>query len=237
MSLIEQLMLMVDSSQLAPVTALLLGIVTSISPCPLASNIAAVAYISRKLTRLRDTLVTAILYTLGRVFTYSILGVLLVTIGLKATEVALPLQSWSNILMGPVLILGGLILADLLPLRFPSGSTFMERLRVKAGESGPLGSFLLGALLALAFCPYSAVFFFALLIPLSLKTTGGVLLPPIFGIGTAMPVVVFALMLSLGYSSVERLVKQVTAVEIVLRKITAFIFIVVGLYYLHSSVV
>lgn len=237
MSLVEQVLSVVDSSQLAPVTALLLGIVTSISPCPLASNIAAIAYISRKMTRLRDTLLAATLYALGRVFTYSILGVLFVTIGLKASEVAIPLQSWGNSLMGPVLILGGLVLADLLPLRLPSGSTFMERLRFKAEAAGSLGSFLLGALLALAFCPYSAAFFFALLIPLSLKTTGGILLPPIFGVGTALPVVVFALMLSLGYSSVERLVKQVTAVEIVLRKITAFIFIVVGLYYLHLSVV
>ena len=236
MSLVEQVLLMVDSTQVAPVTAFLLGLVTSISPCPLASNIAAIAYISRNMTRPRDTFVAASLYTLGRVFTYSILGVLLVTIGLKASEVALPLQSWGNSLMGPILILGGLVLADLLPLGLPSGSTFMERLRLKAGESGTLGSFLLGALLALAFCPYSAVFFFALLIPLSLKTTGGVLLPPIFGVGTALPVAVFALILSLGYSSVERIVKQVTSVEIVLRKITAFIFIVVGLYYLHSSV-
>jgi cytochrome c-type biogenesis protein len=210
-------------------TALWLGILTSISPCPLATNIAAISYISRGIEAPRGVFVTGLLYTLGRMLTYLALGALLVASVLSIPQLSAFLQTFMNKLLGPILILVGMFLVGLLELRFQTaagGQRAQDRIR----GWGPAGTIVLGMLFALSFCPVSAALFFGSLIPLSISHQSSVLLPSIYGIGTALPVFLFAVLLALGARSVSRTFQWLTAIERWGRPVTGGIFIAVGIY-------
>jgi len=219
------------NSNIPIVSALFLGLITAISPCPLATNIAAVAYISQKVTDRKYAIITGALYTLGRVFSYSLLGVLIISVGLEIPGVALFLQSAGERVLGPILIVVGLLMLFIDKLSLGKGSGRLAALGGKVANWGMLGGFLLGVLFALAFCPYSAVLYFGVLIPLALKSTGGIALPAIFAIGTGLPVLIFGTLLSLGVSGVSTWLNAISRVERIIRIIVAVVFIGVGVYY------
>jgi len=212
-------------------SALFLGLLTATSPCPMATNIAAIAYVSRRATDRRYTVMTGILYTLGRMLSYSILGVLIIVAGLEIPGVASFLQDFGERVLGPLLITVGVIMLNVDRLSFSPGGGKLSLIAERVAGWGAIGGFLLGALFALAFCPYSAVLFFGVLIPLSLKSNGGVILPAVFAFGTGLPVLVFGTLLSVGVARVSRWLNLVTRVEKVIRKIVSIIFIGVGTYY------
>jgi len=220
-----------ESLDIPVLSALLLGLLTAISPCPMATNIAAVAYVSRRATERRYAVMAGILYTLGRILSYSILGVLIIVAGLEIPGVASFLQDFGEQILGPLLIVVGLIMLNIGRLPFDLGSGKLSSIGVKVADWGMIGGFLLGALFALAFCPYSAVLFFGLLIPLALKSTGGVALPAVFAIGTGLPVLVFGILLSAGIARVSIWLNVVTRAEKIIRIIVSIIFIGVGIYY------
>ena len=219
-------------------SALWLGILTSISPCPLATNIAAVSFLSRKIEHPRMVLWSGFAYTLGRMTAYVIIGVILVSslIGIPAT--ANFLQRYMNKILGPVLVFVGLFLLDVLKLNFfdfsISGSSERQN---KLAEMGIFGSFALGAIFALSFCPISAALFFGSLIPLALNNNFGIAFPFIYGIGTGLPVVIFAIGITLGVQSISHWFNKVTKLEIYMRKVTGIIFILVGIYFLWSHII
>jgi cytochrome c biogenesis protein CcdA len=212
-------------------TALWLGVLTSISPCPLATNIAAISFVARGVGSTRRVLATGILYTIGRTFTYLILGALLVASLLSIPEVAMFLQIYMNKALGPLLLVVGLILLDVIPLRF-STSMGGEKLQRWAESAGIWGSLPLGMVFALAFCPVSAALFFGSLIPLALDAGSSVTLPSLYGIGTGLPVFVFALLLGLGAQWVGKAFNKLTQIEKWARRVTAGIFIAVGVYFI-----
>ncbi|MCJ7791897.1 MAG: sulfite exporter TauE/SafE family protein, partial [Dehalococcoidia bacterium] len=146
-------------------SALLLGLITAISPCPLATNIAALAYVSRRVTERRYAVITGALYTLGRMFSYSIIGVLIIVVGLEIPGVATFLQDFGEQILGPLLIVVGVIMLSINRMPFSLGGGRLSSIGGKIANWGMIGGFLLGALFALAFCPYSAVLFFGVLIP------------------------------------------------------------------------
>jgi cytochrome c-type biogenesis protein len=219
-------------------SALWLGILTSISPCPLATNIAAVSFLSRKIEHPRMVLWSGFAYTLGRMTAYVIIGVILISslIGIPAT--ANFLQRYMNKILGPVLIFVGLFLLDVLKLNFfdfsISGSSERQN---KLAEMGIFGSFALGAIFALSFCPISAALFFGSLIPLALNNNFGIAFPFIYGIGTGLPVVIFAIGITLGVQSISHWFNKVTKLEIYMRKVTGIIFILVGIYFLWFHII
>ena len=217
-------------------SALWLGILTSISPCPLATNIAAVSFLSRKIEHPRMVLWSGFAYTLGRMTAYVIIGVILISsfAGIPAT--ANFLQKYMNKILGPVLIVVGLFLLDILKLNFLDFSISSER-QNKLAKMGILGSFLLGAIFALSFCPISAALFFGSLIPLALNNNFGIAFPFIYGIGTGLPVVIFAIGITLGVHSIAHWFNKVTKLEIYMRKVTGVIFILVGIYFLWSHII
>ncbi len=217
-------------------TALWLGILTSISPCPLATNIAAVSYLAKKIEHPRAVLIAGIFYTLGRMVLYAILGTAIIASFLNVPTVAQFLQKYINRILGPVLIAVGLFLLDVLKLKISTFSISTERQNTLA-EAGIKGAFALGFLFALSFCPISAALFFGSLIPLSLKNTGGALLPLVYGLGTGLPVLVFAVFISLGVLTVEKLVHNFGRVEYYSKKVTGIIFILAGLYFIWFYVV
>jgi len=211
-------------------SAIWLGILTSVSPCPLASNIAAVSFISRKVTQRNTVLLSGILYTLGRSLTYIVLGVLIVKTLIDVPLLSDFLQRYVNKILGIVLILVGMVLLDLLriPLSIPSVS---ENIAEKLVDKGALGSLPLGILFALAFCPVSAALFFGGLIPIAVKAQSGIGLPLIYGIGTGLPVLLFAFVIATGARYIDNLYHRITRVEFYTKKVTGIIFILVGIYY------
>jgi cytochrome c biogenesis protein CcdA len=211
-------------------SAIWLGILTSVSPCPLASNIAAVSFISRKATQRNTVFLSGILYTLGRSLTYIVLGVLIVKTLVDVPILSDFLQRYINKILGIVLILIGMVLLELLriPLSLPPVS---EDIAKKLVDKGALGSLPLGILFALAFCPVSAALFFGGLIPIAVKAQSGITLPMIYGIGTGLPVLLFAFVIATGTGYINNLYHRITRVEFYTKKGTGVIFVVVGIYY------
>ena len=211
-------------------SALFLGLITAISPCPMATNIVALAYVSRRVKERRYAVITGTLYTLGRMFSYSILGVIIIVAGLGVPGVASFLQDFGEQVLGSLLIVIGVIMLSINRMPFGLGGGKLSSIGGKVADWGMIGGFLLGALFALAFCPYSAVLFFGVLIPLALKSAGGVTLPAVYAIGTGLPVLVFGVLISAGVARVSTWLNAVTRAEKIIRVAVSITFIGVGTY-------
>ena len=218
-------------SNIPVLTALLLGLVTAIAPCPMATNIAAVAYITRNVKDRKYAVITGSLYTLGRMFSYSVLGILIIVVGLEIPWLSGAIQDVGEKVLGPLLIVVGLLMLFIDRLSLGRGGNTLASLGSKVAGWGMIGGFLLGVIFALAFCPYSAVLFFGALIPVALKSSGGVALPAVFAIGTGLPVLIFGTLLSLGVAGVANWLNALTRAERVIRIVVSLIFIGVGIYY------
>lgn len=211
-------------------TAFLIGILTSISPCPLATNITAIAFISKDIKTPKHTLLNGLFYTLGRGISYTLLA-LLMYFGLSTFQVSRIFQGWGDKVLGPILILLGLIMLDVIKLNFNSQNKQIEKIKTWLTKRGYLGALLLGMLFALAFCPYSGVLFFGILTPLILSSRESVLLAPMFALGTGLPVVIFSFIIAFSIQKMSRAFAIVAKVERVTRIIVSAIFLLVGLYY------
>lgn len=214
---------------LALATALWQGVLTSISPCPLATNIAAISYIGRKVSQPRLVLAAGLLYTLGRMLAYVVLGALIVAGLLAMSATSQALQKYMYLALGPLLIIVGMFLLELLSFGVHSAG-MSERLQARVDRAGIWGAGLLGIIFALTFCPISAALFFLGLIPLAVERHSPLLLPAVFGVGTALPVVVFAVLIALGAQQVGRAFNKLAAFELWARRITGAVFILVGIY-------
>jgi cytochrome c-type biogenesis protein len=224
-----------DEILFTSLSALWLGILTSISPCPLATNIAAITYIARDVDNPRRVLFGGMLYTAGRTMAYVVLAVLLVASLLSAPLVSHFLQKYMNKILGPVLILVGMFLLDLIHIGWTGGGP-SEGLKRRAGRMGMWGAGLLGFGFALSFCPISAALYFGSLLPLALESNSRVVLPMLYGIGTALPVVVFAVIIAVSANSLGRFFNCITRVERWARIITGIVFIGVGIYFVLDTI-
>jgi cytochrome c-type biogenesis protein len=214
--------------------ALWLGILTAVSPCPLATNMAALSFVARQAASPRRVLQSGAAYTLVRILSYTILAALLVSGLLTAPGVSFFLQKHLNQLMGPLMVLTGAALLDWLPL--PSfGVGGSDRIR-KWGEGGTWGAFALGMLFALAFCPVSAALFFMGLVPLALKADSRILLPSLYGLGTALPVAVLAAAVSAGVKKAAGVFNRMTAFEKWMRLATGWLFLILGVYWTFTRI-
>lgn len=212
--------------------AFALGLLTAIAPCPLATNVTATAYIAKTITDKKKVLLSGLLYTLGRVFSYTIIGAI-IYFGASKFQIAKLFQGNGEKYIGFVLIIIGLIMLDVIKLNFIKGGNFTDRLSEKFKSKGLLGSFLLGALFALAFCPYSGALFFAMLIPMTLSADAGLALPVVFSFGTGLPVILFAFVIAFSMEKLGIYFKAITKVEKVMRFLAGLVFILTGLYYIN----
>jgi cytochrome c biogenesis protein CcdA len=218
-----------DPFWLAAGSAVWLGVLTSISPCPLATNIAAVSYVGRQVGSARATLAAGVLYTVGRTLTYVALGAAAVWSLMSMVAVSSFLQGTFPRLIGPLLIVLGLLLLGIVELSLP-GVGVSERLKRWVDDSGVWGAGPLGIAFALSFCPVSAGLFFGGLVPLATEHGSPLLLPAAFGVGSAVPVVAFAVLLAAGVGWLGSALERVQAVERWARPATAVVLIVVGVY-------
>ena len=218
-----------SESILAVMTAAWLGFLCSISPCPLATNIAAISFVSRKVGKVGAVLGAGVLYTLGRTVAYAVIGILLIGGLSAAPEMSHLLQKYMNLLMGPLLILVAMVLLDMLKLRIPSTFGMGNAMQKMVEKAGVFGAFLLGSLFALSFCPSSAALFFGSLLPLAIKMESGFVLPGIFGIATGLPVLLFAFLLAFSANKVGQAYNRLAKLECWAQRITGGIFLLLGI--------
>ena len=219
-----------DNSQYSFLTAIILGLMTAISPCPLATNISAIGFISRNIENRRRVFINGLVYTLGRAISYTGLA-LIIFLGASKMHVSMIFQGWGERLLGPVLILVGLLMLDIIKIKLPGFSGLTN----KIGENGKesyWSTLLLGMVFALAFCPYSGVLYFVMLIPMTVTSVGGLYLPVLFAIATGLPVIIFAWLLAYAVGNVGKLYNRIKLFELWFRRVVSVIFIAVGIYYI-----
>jgi Cytochrome c biogenesis protein len=227
----EWLQSILDNSTIPAVTALVLGLLTAVSPCPLATNIAAIGYIGKDIDNRRRIFMNGILYTAGRVLAYSVLGIVLIMLirkGSETFEIQKVLGKWGELLLPPALIIIGLLMLFGDKLKLPgTGSLALKGERLR----GAWGSLLLGMLFAMAFCPSSAILYFGMLIPMSAAESGGYLLPVIYAAATGLPVIVVAWILAFSVAGIGRFYNSMRVFQKWFNIVVASIFILVGIYY------
>ena len=228
--LLHQLM---SNSSLPIATAFLLGLMTAISPCPLATNITAIGFISKDVENRKKVFINGLVYTLGRAFSYTLLAAI-IYIGADQFKVSGWFQQYGEKIIGPFLVLFGLLMLDVLRIKFPEISKLTRRYQEK-GTSNYWEVLFLGILFALAFCPYSGVLYFGMLIPMTVSSASGLYLPVVFAIATGIPVIIFAWLLAYTVSGVGKLYNRIKTFEIWFRRIISVLFIGVGLYYIITS--
>lgn len=226
----EVLQALLDNSSIPILSAFVLGLMTAISPCPLATNITATAFISKNIVNKRKVFWSGLVYALGRAFSYTIIGLILF-FGASKFKIAFFFNQNGEKYLGPLMILLGLIMLNIIKLKFLNTSSFSDKLSDRFKDKGLLGSFLIGVVFALAFCPYSGALFFGMLIPMSISNAEGLYLPIIFALGTGLPVMLFTYLLAFAADKVGLFYNRITKIEKLMRKIAGIVFIITGIYY------
>lgn len=220
---------LMSNSSLPILSAFVLGLMTAISPCPLATNITAIGFISKDVEHQRKVFFNGLIYTLGRALSYTLLAVI-IFIGADQFKVSGWFQQYGEKILGPLLIIIGLFMLDVLKIKFPGFSSFSKRFQ-ENGTSNYWEVLLLGVVFALAFCPYSGVLYFGMLIPMTISSASGLYLPIIFALATGIPVIIFAWLLAYTVSGVGKLYHRLKTFEIWFRRIISIVFIGIGIYY------
>ena len=219
-----------ENSQYSVVTALILGLMTAISPCPLATNITAIGFIGRDIDNRKRVFVYGLIYTLGRAISYTGLALILY-FGASQMNISRLFQGWGEKMLAPLLIIIGLFMLDILKIKLP-GFAGLTELIGNEGKGSIWSALLLGVVFALAFCPSSGVLYFAILIPMTIASASGLYLPIVFALATGLPVIIFAWLLAYSIGSVGRLYKHIKTFELWFRRLVAVLFIGIGIYYL-----
>ena len=225
----ELLQTFLENSELPLLSAFVLGLMTAISPCPLATNITAIGYVSKDITHQRKVFYSGLVYTLGRGISYVSIG-LLFYFGAGQVELSRFFQKWGEKMLGPLLIVIGLFMLGVLTLKIPGIAWLTEKMENKA-KSSFWSVLLLGIVFALAFCPYSGVLYFGMLIPMTISSAEGLYLPLVFALGTGIPVIIFAWLIAFSLGSIGNLYNRIKNFEKWFRYIVAILFIGAGVYY------
>jgi len=217
-----------SNSSVPFVSALVLGLLTAISPCPMATNITAIGFIGKDLANRNRVFYNGLMYTLGRTVSYTVLALILF-FGADQFRISGVFQQYGEKIIGPVLIVIGIFMLGIIRLNFPAFSRLSERFQNRSTFNF-WDVFLLGVIFALAFCPYSGVLYFGMLIPLTVSTSG-LHLPVVFAIATGIPVILFAWVIAYTISGMGNLYKKIKSFEFWFRKVVAVLFIGIGVYY------
>lgn len=221
---------LLENSTLPFATAFFLGLLTAISPCPLATNITAIGYIGREIENKNVVFLNGLVYTLGRAVTYTAIA-LVIYIGADQFKISGLFQRYGEKVLGPLLVVLGLFMLDIFKIRIPGISGIFQRIREKETRNY-WDVLLIGILFALAFCPYSGVLYFGMLVPMTISSASGLYLPVIFAIATGIPVILFAWLLAYTVAGVGKLYNRLKVFELWFRRIIAVLFIGVGIYYI-----
>ncbi len=211
-------------------SALILGLMTAISPCPLATNITAIGFISKDIENKKRIFLNGLLYTLGRAISYTTLGVL-IYFGASTFHVAKLFGIYGEKILGPLLVIIGILMLGFIKIKFPGLTKLTSSIENKSKSGSSWSVLLLGIVFALAFCPYSGVLYFGMLIPITISSASGLYLPVVFAVATGLPVILIAWLLAFSLSSIGGFYKKLKVFEKWFRYVVAILFIGVGLYY------
>jgi cytochrome c biogenesis protein CcdA len=220
---------LLDSSSMPWLTALLLGLMTAISPCPLATNITAIGFISKDLEDRNRVFFNGLFYTLGRAFSYTLIP-LIIYFGADQFKFSGFFQRYGEKIIGPLLLLIGIFMLDIIRINFPGLGRLSEKME-KRKSWRFIDAILLGIVFALAFCPYSGVLYFGMLVPLTISSASGLYLPVLFAIATGIPVIIIAWVLAYTVSGIGAVYSRIKIFEFWFRRIIATLFIIVGIWY------
>ena len=223
---------LLDNSSVPVVTAMILGILTAVSPCPLATNLTAVAYLGREIDNRRKVFYLGLLYTLGRTIAYSALGAVLIFIirkGEDAFDIQDAISAIGEWILGPALVLIGLFMLFGHLLHLPKFGFSGQA--SGSWTQGALGALILGVLFAMAFCPTSGMLYFGMLIPLSAVESGGYVLPVVYAIATSLPALLAAWIIAYSMQSLGKVMGKVAIFQRWFNRFVAILFSLVGLYY------
>ncbi|GAB1405310.1 aromatic aminobenezylarsenical efflux permease ArsG family transporter [Lentimicrobium sp.] len=219
------------SNSSAPViSAFLLGLMTAISPCPMATNITAIGFIGKDVEDRRRVFYNGLVYTLGRAVAYTLLAVI-IFVGADQLKISGWFQQYGEKIIGPLLLVIGLLMLDLVRFNFPGFDKLTDKFRRKKSHTY-WDVLLIGVVFALAFCPYSGVLYFGMLIPMTVSSASGLYLPVVFAIATGIPVILFAWLLAYTVSGVGKMYNRLRTFETWFRRVVAVAFIGVGVYYI-----
>ena len=221
---------LLDNSSMPWLTALILGLMTAISPCPLATNITAIGFISKDLDNRNRVFFNGLFYTLGRAITYTLIP-LIIYFGADQFKFSGFFQQYGEKIIGPLLLLIGIFMLDIIRINFPGFGRLSEKME-KRKTWRYIDAVLLGIVFALAFCPYSGVLYFGMLVPLTVSSTSGLYLPIVFALATGIPVIIFAWVLAYTVSGIGGLYNKIKIFELWFRRVIAILFIIVGGYYI-----
>ena len=231
----EFLQSLIDNSNIPLLTAFVLGIMTAISPCPLAVNITATAYLSKDISDKKRVLFNGLFYTAGRMFSYTVLAGI-IYFGASKLHIAKWFQQINSLWIGVALIIIVILMLDIIKLNIPFLSNWTSRLSEKQNKRNYWTAFLLGVLFALAFCPYSGILYFGALIPLTIASNEGLLLPPVYSFATGLPVIIIAFLLAYSIANIGKFYNKIKSFELWFRRIVAGIFIGIGIYYVIINI-
>ncbi len=219
-----------ENTQLPLLSAFILGLMTAISPCPLATNITAIGYISKDIQSQKRVFYNGLIYTLGRSISYTAIG-LIFFFGASQFQFSSFFQVWGEKIIGPMLIVIGLFMLGIINLKIPGIASLTEKMENNS-KGGFGGVLLLGIVFALAFCPYSGVLYFGMLIPMTISSASGLYLPVVFAFATGVPVIIFAWLIAFSVGSIGKLYNKMKTFEKWFRRVIAILFIGVGIYYI-----
>jgi len=228
----EFLQNLLDNTNTPIIYAFVLGLMTAISPCPLATNITAIAFISKDIENKRRIFANGIIYTLGRAISYTLIGVILF-LGASKFNVSKIFIANGEKFLGPLLIIIGVLMLDIIHIKFPSFGKLTEKMHDSSKKGCSLSALLLGIVFALAFCPYSGVLYFGMLIPMTIASSSGLYLPLVFAIATGLPVIIIAYLLAFSVASIGNFYQKIQTFQKWFNRVVAVIFILVGLYYVY----
>ncbi len=220
---------LLENAQVPFLSAFILGLMTAISPCPMATNITAIGFISKDIENRKKVFLNGIVYTVGRSISYSILG-LLFYVGISQFAFESVLQLWGERLLGPLLIVIGVFMLGVININFPGLSKLTNKLE-ESSKNSFWGVLLLGIVFALAFCPYSGVLYFGMLIPMTVSSVSGLYLPFVFALATGIPVIIFSWILAFWINAVGGIYNKMKSFEYWFRRVVAVVFLIVGIYY------
>ena len=228
----EYIQSLLENNSWPVVVAFLLGLLTAVSPCPMATNITAIGFISKDIENRKRIFFNGLWYTLGRAISYTVLALILY-LGASTFQIARFFQSNGEKFLGPLLIIIGLFMLDVIKINFPGFGSLTERFEKNKKKNNWWSSLLIGMVFALAFCPYSGALYFGMLIPLTVSSASGLILPFVFAIATGLPVIIVAYLLAFSLSSLGNFYNNVKIFEKWFRRVVAVLFILVGIYYVY----
>lgn len=222
-----------DSINIPLVSALLFGLIGATAPCQLSTNVAALAYLSRRVEEPRRMWGQTAAFIAGKVTVYLLIGGMVVGLGLQfgqLTQTAVPVAVIARRVLGPLLVIVGLLMLGLLSSRLSFGGRFSGWLEAKArGRQGLLPAYLMGVAFSFTFCPTLFWLFFGLTIPLAIASPGGVFFPGVFAVGTAVPVLFLAAMLASGTVNVRGFVRRFKAADAWIQRVVGAVFVLIGM--------